>query len=98
MDLATVTIEDFAPHVGQQFTVDAGSAALALTLRSVEGSGQRWDPSGREAFSILFGGPHDPALAQGTYHVRHDAFGGIDIFLVPVGPDDQGHRYEAVFT
>jgi hypothetical protein len=39
--------------------------------------------------------------AQGhgrIFGVEHDRMGRLEIFLVPLGPDDVGQRYEAVFA
>jgi hypothetical protein len=37
-------------------------------------------------------------LEQRIYAVHHPALGAFDLFLVPIGPDGEGMRYEAVFT
>ena len=52
----------------------------------------------RRQFSLLFRGPVDPFLSQGTYRLDHAELGALDIFLVPIGPDAEGMRYEAVFA
>jgi hypothetical protein len=51
-----------------------------------------------EQFSILFRGPMTPAFHQGTLTLEHEKLGAMDLFLVPVGPDSQGMRYQAVFS
>lgn len=35
---------------------------------------------------------------QGTYPIIHPEKGNIPVFLVPLGPDDKGMKYEAVFN
>ena len=53
----------------------------------------------RERFSLLFDGPAEPALDQGTYRLLHDDLGAFDLVLVPVavdGDDRSGHTYEAI--
>ncbi len=52
----------------------------------------------RRPFSLLFRGPAAPRLGQGTFRLEHAALGALDIFLVPMEPDAEGPRYEAVFT
>ena len=32
------------------------------------------------------------------YRVEHEDIGSFEIFLVPIGPDEKGMKYEAVFT
>jgi len=39
-----------------------------------------------------------PILPQRIYRVEHDAIGVCEIFLVPLTPDADGARYQAVFT
>ena len=56
-------------------------------------------PAGRrEPFNLLFRGPRSPYARQGTHRLEHDRLGTLEIFLVPLGPDATGMRYEAVFT
>jgi hypothetical protein len=48
---------------------------------------------------LLFRGPTQPALTQGTYVLEGPAdIGRLALFLVPVGPDAEGLCYEAVFN
>lgn len=35
---------------------------------------------------------------QGIYTIQHDAVGSIQLFLVPVGCNEKGLQYEAVFS
>lgn len=51
-----------------------------------------------ERFSLYFVGPGDKFLPQGMRRLEHDHFGELEIFLVPVGQDSKGFRYEAVFS
>jgi hypothetical protein len=46
---------------------------------------------------VFRGGP-SPPLPQRIYRVEHEALGALDILLVPLGPDELGQRYEAIFT
>jgi hypothetical protein len=49
-------------------------------------------------FAIVFLGPPSPILPQRIYRFEHDGIGAIEIFIVPIGRDDDGVRYEAIFT
>jgi hypothetical protein len=51
-----------------------------------------------ERFSVFFSGPGDCYLPQKAYPLEHDQMGAFDIFLVPIGRDDRGYNYEAVFN
>ena len=95
--LATLSAEDFTPHIGQPFEVGTPEQPLRLELISVTAS--RGTPAAaRAGFSLLFGGAPAPRLPQGMYPVAHPALGALDIFLVPVGPGAQGMQYEAIFN
>lgn len=96
--LESFTVETFGDRVGERFRMrvdDATEVEVELT----EVSRLREGAEGRRAsFSIVLRGPAEPVLPQGTYRLEHDELGEFDLFLVPVGPDDEGMRYEAVFT
>jgi hypothetical protein len=51
-----------------------------------------------KAFSAIFRGTADRPLGQGTYLTRHARMGEAPLFLVPVGREADGMRYEAVFN
>lgn len=89
----------FSPLVGEVFRIETDGAAMDGTLAECRALGRR--PSGpgqREPFSLIFRGPSGPAWPQGIYRLRHAALGEFELFLVPVGPDREGMRYEAIFT
>ena len=91
----------FSEHLGEKFRVHLGSShVMELELIEVTGvgSGSSHARGRREPFSIVFRGPHDSPLGQGTYKIEHDKMGTFDLFLVPIVPDENGLNYEAVFT
>ena len=49
-------------------------------------------------FALVFHGPADGALSQQTCRFRHAQRGEFELFIVPLGPDEQGMRYEAVIS
>lgn len=98
-----LTHEHFAPLVGQAFVVTVGPDEV-LTMELVEATvssqpGGR-GPEGQERaqFSLVFRGPETPFLTQATYVVTHEAVGEQEVFLVPLGRDADGVRYEAAFA
>ena len=55
--------------------------------------------SGRRApFSIVFRGPREILLPQRIYRSEHEKFEIFELFLVSIGPDQDGLRYEAIVT
>jgi hypothetical protein len=50
------------------------------------------------AFAALFRGALEKPFGQGLYTIRHEHLGQTELFLVPVGREQDGFRYEAVFN
>ena len=48
--------------------------------------------------NIAHSGPQQPLLPQNTYGIEHKELGTLSIFIVPIGLDAEGMRYEAVFA
>jgi hypothetical protein len=51
-----------------------------------------------EGFSIVFKGPGEFVLRQDMYRLEHDVLGSFPLLLVPIGKNEQGVDYEAVFN
>ena len=91
----------FAERSGSRFRIVPESApALDVELVDVQslGAPRPGDPGAREPFSLIFRGPVERTLPQRTYRMEHVTLGAIDIFIVPVGPDEVGMRYQAIFA
>ncbi len=87
----------FQEHLDSAFELRDGEVSASLTLTEV--AILRESPvSGRRAFSLVFEGPAVPAVPQGTYALHHEALGELELFLVPIGSDERGVRYEVIFT
>ena len=83
---------------GAKFRVDVGSGgATEFELVEVRALRPSTDANGRP-FSLLFRGPASPVLPQKMYPMEHDRLGVLSIFVVPVGQDATGVRYEAIFN
>ncbi len=102
-----LTRETFAALEGECFRLQADEAEVEWVLVEVSGRGPRAAatpivPSDgvlqREPFALLFRAPRQPALPQRIYPLVHDRLGTLELFLVPVGEDDDARYYEAVFT
>ncbi len=101
---ARTEIELFRPHEGTSFTIRNGSEATSqlelIEVKSMKLEDDNRDPQLRaEPFRLTF---RSPAKAkhyeQQMFKLSHDALGELDMFLVPIGPDDKGMLYEAVFN
>jgi hypothetical protein len=100
-----LTVSDFIGHVNATFRIPLGPGDvldLELIEAKIIGEGRRPDAPGigRDAFSLIFRGPLDRLLSQRIYPVEHPTLGTLEIFLVPLGPEDdsKGLHYQAVFN
>jgi hypothetical protein len=101
--LEWLTYDHFAQRAGERFDVALTHRPLASLelVEATEGElpgGQGPDGQERKQFSVVFRGELAPVLPQGTYHFSHAAVGAFDLFIVPIGPDSEGMRYEAAFA
>jgi len=91
-----LTREALAESLNSKFLMRLENAApLELTLVSVT---ELPSAVGQEQFSLIFGAPQNAPIAQGIYQLEHERFGLFGIFLVPIGQDQEGVRYEALFN
>lgn len=96
MNLETLTAESFSLRMEERFALSIPEGPIELTLTELEEFGPA--AGGRNAFSIRFIGPPRPVLPQAIYRLENEVTGPLDVFLVPLGPNSGGMRYEAVFT
>ena len=92
----SLTHEAFARNLKTKFQVQL-EADQSVELGLIEVSELKLFPR-QEEFSILFLGPNEFFLGQGTRLMEHAEMGQFDLFLVPIRQDDQGYYYEAVFN
>ena len=96
---SSLTEKEFSRHLNTKFRVRVDAARqIELELVEVKGYASKPDEQGgMERFSAFFHGPGE-RLPQRTYSLEHERMGTFDLFLVPVGRDKSGFRYEAVFN
>lgn len=76
-------------------------APQPIDLTLVEVTPRKIEPNeeaGMERFSAVFMGPREILLPQQTYRVTHPDMGEFEIFLVAIGEEADGFRYEAVYN
>lgn len=101
--LEQLNFESFAGLVKTRFRVwvndqDALDLELSeITPPSVVSTGGAKGPR-YENFALLFRGPADRLLAQRTYWFESPPIGRFELFIVPVGRDPDGIRYQATFN
>ena len=92
-DLASLKADDFEPLLHERFSLGSQFEVELAEVSATDNPG----PS-RSQFSLLFRGGPSPPLPQGIRTLEHARLGRLELFLVPLGPDASGQRYEAVFT
>ncbi len=100
MVLESLTVASFAGRVGERFRIggEGDEPPFDAELIEVTSTGQAPAGGGRAPFSLVFrSDPDHQALSQRIFRVDHAELGALDIFLVPIGPDASGMRYQAVF-
>jgi hypothetical protein len=99
--LAELTLATWQEHLGSHFSLRLGDGkAEELTLIAAASlSGGRPVTAGkREPYTLIFRASSREFLApQRMYPLSHPALGELEIFLVPIGPDETGMRFEAIF-
>jgi hypothetical protein len=95
-DLATLKLDDFAPHLDTVFDMQLPTGTMPLKLVKAAPAGDSGRAGG--AFSLLFTTVSGAWLPQAIYLLKHPALGAMEIFLVPIGPESGGNGYQAIFT
>lgn len=85
----------FSEQLHTRFKVHAGNPDL-LELELAEVNERPTSPK-VELFSLIFHGPVAPRLPQSIHHLEHDKLGKFELFLTPVGLEEDRILYEAVF-
>lgn len=103
-DLAELTLERFGPHVGDPFALTATVAEsgeqveLTFVLEEAVEVASSGAEGARQPFALRFRAAVPSVLPQQVFPLRHEQLGTLEIFLVPIGQDADGVRYEAVFA
>lgn len=97
--LDTFTIDTFRPRLGELFTIVLDEEnRLPTKLTEVFPWGDESPGRPRVAFSLIFHTVPQAVVPQAIYRVENENMEPFEIFLTPIGPDERGMRYEAVFT
>ena len=72
---------------------------LDLELVEARDIGGRETAGGRlDCYALTFRGRDRGHVPQATYRLESPDLGDLEVFLVPIGPDAVGMRYEAIFN
>ena len=97
-----LSLGDFHSQLNSEFLIEQEPrkwiAAKLIEAKELQYEYSDAQEGMRTSFSLVFHTGIDVYLPQKMYAFKHDELGEINIFLVPLLPDDTGNRYEAVFT
>lgn len=89
--------EDFEPLIGQKLKVSAGGSSTELEVADAA-SLKSPSPRATPPFRLILRSRENWRAAQGMFLIEHPKLGNLEMFAVPVGPDDQGLCYEILFN
>lgn len=98
--MTQLTMADFLPYLHEKFVILLENGeAYALELTAVRDLGEAPSPEFRKPFALTLRNPDRTTyLPQRIYHLEHEQLGGLDLFVVPLGPDATGMQYEITFN
>jgi hypothetical protein len=95
--LEDIKSEEFTVLKGTSLELEANGQRHTLQVIEV----RLYDPHSERPqppFSVVLLAGDALLLPQGIYRLHHPARGALDLFMVPLGPDACGMRYEIVFN
>ena len=90
-----LSLKDFEGFVGERHEIVFADCTLPVVLETAQGLPRSMREAG--AFRLEWRGPFEPILIQATYRFRRGEQ-EFDMFIVPVGRDERGTLYEAIFN
>ena len=88
--------EEFLKHLHTKFRIHVSETEV-LEAELTDVSELMISPR-QERFWLVFRTSNEMLLGQDLRAFEHDAMGNFDLFIVPIGRDDEGTYYEAVFN
>ena len=94
--LQDLTKSMFAQSLNSAFRIRLEDDAI-VHVKQIDLREWHYNPR-QEQFAVLFQGPFNKHLGKGHYNFDHDTMGQFDLFIIPVGMDQDGFLYGAVFN
>lgn len=92
-----VTLATFTPLVGETFKANFPTE-LGLELVEAKTLPSRPGAPRQDPFSLVFRAPKNSGLWQGMLELDNERTGPMAFFLVPIGEDEEGMYFEALFN
>jgi len=95
--LEGITHQSFESIIGENIDLKAGDDSFQAKVEAVsllrKSPGQE-----RQPFSVVLQAHDAQNHGQQMYQLSHPGLGVLGLFLVPLGPGEEGMRYEIVFN
>jgi hypothetical protein len=95
--LQHISSEQFRDLQEMPLILESGGRQYSVTVTEVRiftPHSERPEPP----FSVVLHAAREVVLPQGIYRLHHPTLNALDLFIVPIGPDARGMRYEIVFN
>ena len=90
--------DKFESCLNQAFKLEFEGHTYPLELVAADRLNSIASGSGDDAFAVVFRGDSQLQLNQQIYRIEHEHLGTMELFIVPIGPDEHGMCYEAIFS
>ncbi|MGZ5435471.1 MAG: DUF6916 family protein [Pyrinomonadaceae bacterium] len=94
--MTELTHEEFSKHLNTTFRIRLNNERT-IDAKLIEVSERLVSPR-QERFSLVFLSSNEVLIQQGMAPFEHDQMGSFQLFIVPIGQDEEGISYEAVFN
>lgn len=100
LNLKELTADIMREHIGTKFHARIDDRDVILVLEKVHVVLEKHiSRMGRDSFNVVFSGPKDLLIKQGTFEMTHEVLGPMAIFIVPIARHEDGRfQFEAIFT
>jgi len=95
--LEEITHESFESIVGETVDIEAAEINFQAEVEAVTRLRQSTAQE-RQPFSVVLQAKDAKNHGQQTYQLSHPGLGELHLFMVPVGPGENGMRYEIIFN
>lgn len=97
-DLSKISKETFKPYLNQQLHLVFADGLVPAELTEIVEM-DTYSPLERQSFYIMIRIDLEfPLFNQGIYRLNFADQIHLDVFIVPIGPDSQGQRYQIIFS
>ena len=93
----SISHKNFSGHLNALFRVEEAETSLELELVEVE-VGKPIDASLRDPFTLIFQGPKDSILAEGSHNLSNNDAGSFELYSIPIVSRGAQQLYQVIFN